>query len=136
MSDERLAEIKARESKATPGPWTASRFGWVDHVPHASMNRTAFDRVEDADFIAHAREDIPYLLAELERSQRETAALRAAANQAIDGLADLVCVHGATFDSNEYPDWDSHCPACAALRPLVRVLAAQPAAADAAGGAA
>ncbi len=89
----------------------------------------AFDGLTDEE-AAQGREPdgiytdstVEQLRAELERSQRETAALLLAANQAIAGLADLVCVHGATFDSNEYPDWDSHCPACAALRPLVVAL--------------
>ena len=85
MTD-RLAEIKARCEAATPGPWCK-----VSDLPDygvASMNHpgTLPDPVVtlnrkyrapgrpnlgcsefDADFIAHAREDIPFLLAEVER---------------------------------------------------------------------
>ncbi len=54
--------------------------------------------------------------------RRDLDTLRAAAEHAVRALADRACVHGPAFDSNEYPDWDSHCSICAAMRPLVRVL--------------
>ena len=66
----RIEEIKARAEAATPGPWLVH--------PHESAEGQLvvdehYDNVaecyvpEDATFIAHAREDIPYLLAEVER---------------------------------------------------------------------
>lgn len=68
--DERIETIRKRAEAATPGPWDAGlrsvcgeAFGeeglweWFGASP----------REHDADFIAHAREDIPWLLAEVER---------------------------------------------------------------------
>ena len=78
---QRLAEIRARVEKATPGPWRPEREPppckgvWVDDLPDGSVpvesTGTAFalgvavaasPRNEDATFIAHAREDVPMLL--------------------------------------------------------------------------
>ena len=128
MSDERIAEIKARVDAATPGPWESgnrysicgvmpSMFGegrcaacaregepiWVgrrdingtkmlSHVHAMDALHDSFHNgivhydgngevwhviietdeyglmaLDDQDFIANAREDIPYLLAEIER---------------------------------------------------------------------
>jgi len=89
MSDERLAEIKARVEAATPGPWERNNLagrperevfagdyligdfgvgGWKDDE--------GADRVEiNADFIAHARQDIPGLLAEVQRLREHVASL-------------------------------------------------------------
>lgn len=73
---ERLSEIEARTSAAHPEPWFAVRderelllyvesqdqtlnpidFGYVGNRPEA-----------DAEFVAHARTDVPYLLAEVRR---------------------------------------------------------------------
>ena len=83
MSDERISEIKARVDAATEGPWEFwSNVGLqcTDHgrpigkplgpfhqgVKIDGANRTS-TMEPDSVFIAHAREDIPYLLAEIER---------------------------------------------------------------------
>ena len=73
MTDEELTEIRHRCERASPGPWKA----WVegrDHQSGSSMVQTGADDIEmsgaanaDYDFIAHARQDIPRLLAEVER---------------------------------------------------------------------
>jgi hypothetical protein len=60
MNDERLKEIRKREQAATPGPW------WV----------SPSDEGADAQFMAHARTDIPDLLSEVERLKVELLALR------------------------------------------------------------
>lgn len=69
----RIDEIKARFEAATPGPWKAT-FG---------MDCRAFVQTPDKDedfkiynhanaaFIAHSRDDIPYLLAEVEQARAE-----------------------------------------------------------------
>ena len=79
ISDERLAAIEVRVSSATPGPWTAtcrdmdqqsgrhSGLGWEIEGPPEPILRGQFALAEDAQFIAHAREDIPALLAEVDR---------------------------------------------------------------------
>lgn len=87
MSDHELAAIKVRAEAATPGPWDVEPddggADWHGFATKASI-RTAgwsdgagwckygFDAA-DATFIAHARTDVPALLAEVER-------LRGAAN--------------------------------------------------------
>lgn len=55
-------DIEAREKRATPGPWFAST---VLHLALAA----------DVEFAMHAREDIPYLLAQLRDRGEENARL-------------------------------------------------------------
>lgn len=99
MTDEgRLAEIRAREQAATPGPW--GRYGWpgpdgeirplqgaieaapglsigsVEHTePIARFSGYLLPVEANADFSAHARQDIPYLLEQLDalRADLDTA---------------------------------------------------------------
>lgn len=77
---DRLEEIRQRAEAATPGPWRAygntveqEKTGWhqvvgteLTGLPYMTYERLT-TKNEDATFIAHAREDIPYLLAEVER---------------------------------------------------------------------
>ena len=56
MTEEQLKEIEGRANAATPGPWTLS---W-------SSTQCSH---EDSKLIAHAREDIPNLIAEIRRLQ-------------------------------------------------------------------
>lgn len=76
---DREKAIREREAKATKGPWG---YGVPDAVatedqgyyligPHLyqDANKGIRWKPEDAVFIAAAREDIPYLLAELEKAQ-------------------------------------------------------------------
>ena len=77
---ERLEEIRARVEAATPGPWypqpgyvMRSESGVHPEVclmcgpEHTGVGSS--DAVSDGAFIAHAREDIPYLLDRLERAE-------------------------------------------------------------------
>lgn len=77
MSD-RIAEIRERLEGATPGPWQAISSGREhgDHwyvtdageaiaSIHASDGEDEDQREPDAEFIAHAPDDIAYLLARL-----------------------------------------------------------------------
>jgi hypothetical protein len=84
LTPERLAEIKARTEKATPGPWTTHvlprsvggqtvtvhsesgpyTMAWTVDIPPEIGGMVA---APDAVFIAHAREDIPDLLTEVKR---------------------------------------------------------------------
>jgi hypothetical protein len=76
----KLDEIKARCEKATEGPWmivgpiTYGPSAWVTSDLHQICElkpwNTAgrkFYHSDNADFIAHAREDSPYLLKRLRR---------------------------------------------------------------------
>ena len=75
-----IEEIKARESKATPGPWNfitvcSDEEVWIErdvYNPHAKEHMTG----EDADFIVHAREDVPALVEAFEANGDMLARLR------------------------------------------------------------
>lgn len=85
MTDEQLSEIKARCDAATPEPWaydgmhdeitTPNRDGdyWLIFsecrtAPNdAPMDNFGHQFSPDFDFIAHARADVPALLAEIAR---------------------------------------------------------------------
>lgn len=66
MDAKQLAEIKAREQAATPGPW---KVGISALITDANGHALFFgeDAKGNADFIAHARTDIPALISEVER---------------------------------------------------------------------
>ena len=81
MTPERLDAIRERVGSATEGPWSHWS-GW-DQWDYSIMSCGADDvptvasvipELDDSIFIAHAREDVPALLAEVER-------LRAALDQ-------------------------------------------------------
>jgi hypothetical protein len=65
--------IRQRCDQATPGPWKSYVEG-RDHDSGSSFIMTSGEDIElirasvaDQDFIAHARQDIPQLLAEIQR---------------------------------------------------------------------
>lgn len=84
-----LEAIKARAEKATPPPWRISMSGYsvkstddampcVCAIPGGSMSRffhtgnaeKAEAWLDNAEFMVHAREDIPALIAEIERLRK------------------------------------------------------------------
>lgn len=82
MTDEQLAAIRARCEAATPGPWEPGRqspytlrFPIHQSVEARKVNPLGWQRacicrearMGDTAFIAHARQDVPALLAEVER---------------------------------------------------------------------
>ncbi len=96
MTPERLAEIKARCEAATDGPWLDRGNcleGQIEgyHLDFAQITTVGFDseialissdqlateqQVANGDFIAHARQDLPDCMAEIERLQGIEKALR------------------------------------------------------------
>ena len=92
MTEEQLQEIKERVAKATPGPWKWENYGaeydfettmpslngvnnkeimnFGDGEQYYPTEGTPPDEA-DAGFIAHAREDVPALIAEVERLRKE-----------------------------------------------------------------
>jgi hypothetical protein len=81
VADEELDEISARCDAATPPPWQSFVEG-RDHTSgssfikrgdgtlrHADLELTGAT-VADQDFIAHARQDVPGLVAEVVRQRR------------------------------------------------------------------
>jgi hypothetical protein len=99
LSPEREAEIAARAEAATSGPWEANaRIGIVTNKvgdPLAVFGGGAQDRA-DAEFTAHAREDVPALLAEL-------AAVRAERDQAQACVASVV-EYGVRVPGASWPE--------------------------------
>lgn len=92
MTDEQLKEIEARASAAVAGPWKPAldpvrppdRGLAVDTPDGFVLVRTRFltgpnaDGIRaDAEFIAHAREDVPALVAEVRRLRESEERLRA-----------------------------------------------------------
>ena len=92
LTKEQLAAIRARANAATPGPWVwhegdlltednfsrqhSSMFSSVLHLTDDAQGVNDLvsweyvRSVEDAEFIAYARTDIPALLAEIDRFKR------------------------------------------------------------------
>lgn len=78
IKDEELENIRMRCESATPGPWKSYIEG-RDHTSGSSFIMTGSGNnrrndielsgvtAADQDFIAHARQDIPLLLAEIAR---------------------------------------------------------------------
>jgi hypothetical protein len=71
-----LRSVEDRLNIATPGRWTSFVEG-RDHTSGSSLIRTARNDIElsgatpaDHDFIAHARQDVQILIAEVRRLQR------------------------------------------------------------------
>src|SRR5690606_10643347 len=97
---------------ATPGPWTVDEGvaladpllegegGWYRQIE--GWTNTGWEglclRPEDAAFIAHAREDIPALVAEVERLQAELERMRPVVEAARMVLDDLLS--DATYGLN------------------------------------
>lgn len=79
ISEERLAEIRERCEKATPGPWEWDERGWTIEGSGKSIVETDCrcypPEDDDASFIIHARTDLPDLLAAYEALKAENAAL-------------------------------------------------------------
>ncbi len=62
MSEDELKAIEAREKAATKGPWTSNGTSVHGEPPMTAILTAHFG---NAEFIAHARKDIPALLAEV-----------------------------------------------------------------------
>lgn len=101
MTAEQLAEIEARANAATSGPWVhpnhrPDEMGLVytaypvndagaRQVADSAQYCDASD-VANADFIAHARSDVPALVAEARRLR--------------ESLRHYECIHGHTWDDH------------------------------------
>lgn len=102
-----LEEIEARLAAATPGPWawasapaegsseTPAEYlanALTGAGPHASF---------DAEFIAHAPEDIRALLAEVKRLQAQIDAVKALHCQ--DAVQPRYCAECSDFGTDQFP---------------------------------
>lgn len=83
MKEEQLHQIKERVNKATEGPWGFDK-GKKERMDRRPAVIEVFvpehnewfingdiSNLEDAEFIAHAREDVPNLVSEIERLKTE-----------------------------------------------------------------
>jgi hypothetical protein len=80
MDQQQLEEIKKRNAARTQGRWNRSSYGF-NILTSDSMfsicaptradhgDKAMYQQIADADFIAHTSEDIPALVAEVERLQ-------------------------------------------------------------------
>ena len=71
-----LGPIKVREAVTTPGPWVTDPPGPYSVVVYGKDGGGSFmvaggARPEDGRFIAHARTDVPALVAEVDRLRAE-----------------------------------------------------------------
>ena len=73
--EKRIAEIKTRANAATPGPWCVDSICVIS--PLLDIYITEPDSRNDAEFIAHSREDIPYLCKRLRAAEAERDELKA-----------------------------------------------------------
>jgi hypothetical protein len=108
-------EIQARVEAATSGPWYQGQNSRTYETSKEVWTRTHMDdpvsvdvfpvatRAEDAEFVAHAREDVPALLAAL-AAERERADQ---AEVALERLSDAHDVHVEMDKTLEY-----ECPQC------------------------
>jgi hypothetical protein len=76
VSEDEMAEIKMRCEKATSGPWKSYLEG-REKMSGSDFIMTGGEdiyltgaTVSDQDFIAHARQDLPQLIAEVERLRK------------------------------------------------------------------
>jgi len=75
-----LDELEALEKSATPGPWEVGQYTYsVMNKNGAMLCSSTYAALKSpekdalCDFIAHAREDVPALIAEIERLRAELA---------------------------------------------------------------
>ena len=67
--NDRITEIRQRCENATEGPWKNGYYGSVSTLLGNILCRA--ERHNDSIFIAYAREDIPFLLSEIDRLTKE-----------------------------------------------------------------
>lgn len=110
MTEEQIAEIRGREKAASDGPWRAKcEILEADECGNATAAMTYVstndkgicilygrghddtNAQEDAAFIAHAREDIPALLDEVERLRTENERQKKVISFLGDAAKGLVC---------------------------------------------
>ncbi|WP_427110869.1 hypothetical protein [Lysinibacillus xylanilyticus] len=102
MNAEQLNAIKERVAKVTPGPWCVG--GAIDiHDACGEEVAAVWDGGPDIEFIAHAREDVPALVAEVERLQQQLEKANGLLGWAHDVLDDVHCYETDVYEEiSEY----------------------------------
>ena len=111
MTDEQLAEIEAREKAATKGPWNIEQefvYEGYYKLKIVGLNDFVIPSLEgirghDAQFIAHARTDIPRLLAAVYEQRAENKRLHGLELERSEHLKEMQRL-GQEFDT------DNQCP--------------------------
>ena len=91
----RIAKIRERLSKITPGPWRRGQegnlrvYGPDGRGEDSGLLANVFKRPENATFIAHAPDDVEYLLSRLHEQAQEIERLRAQALAISASLAEF-----------------------------------------------
>lgn len=99
MTHEQIEAIRERAEKATEGPWnwdgdfTYTKRGMLEPLIWESEYKGIGVEETDADFIAHSREDIPALLAEVERLQKQNEEYERALSQIAHGDTHVAYPH-------------------------------------------
>lgn len=108
-----LDEIRVREQSATPGPWSVAH-NWPKH--HSCWIEDAWEGDREAgantEFMLCAREDIPALLAEIERLRTALQAAPCHCNDCEYGSADEDGIFCANRDSECFMDWRGSYDSC------------------------
>lgn len=68
MTEQKLQEIKARLNKTTDTIWRTNMHNEI--LTSNGLRLGQMIRVQDAEFVIHAREDVPALIEEIERLQK------------------------------------------------------------------
>lgn len=76
MNAEQLTAIKERAEKATHGPWNADIYTIYSEKDGHIAEVVDDNQFNNMHFIAHARQDIPALVAEVERLKDENSSLK------------------------------------------------------------
>lgn len=128
LTPERIAEIEARLNAATPGPWRwgagRSEVLCEDGIIAADGSAVFVNcgrgsgepSCDDADFIAHAPDDIRDLLAELQAAREREGKLR----EALEKIIEMNRQHAEDQygDANKAESWACIVVSRAALEPL------------------
>jgi hypothetical protein len=97
LSIQQLDEIETRANAATDGPWTVSE-DYDDVLDSQGAHLASYwnpsSRIRNGEFIAHARTDVPSLLAEIRRLRSELAG-------AAEDVSWLRCLEAAGVDNWE-----------------------------------
>jgi hypothetical protein len=119
MTDIDIDAIRRRADAATDGPWTGANY----RMALAGLATSTGNHAADAEFIAHARTDVPALLAEVERLRAELTQANEQRDRAVGAWIRNIPANGhnaevdrrqAVVDAAEQViaagrlDWDTH----------------------------
>ncbi|KQL18807.1 hypothetical protein [Cytobacillus solani] len=121
LTNEQLNAIRERAKRSTPGPWLWEKLTdvedeWDTEMPMLVTTEGSaimdFGDCEtyyptegtppnpnDAEFISSAREDVPMLLAEIERLERQLSQANGLLSEAHDLLDDVHCYETETYEA-------------------------------------